>query len=169
MSHICLVTELLRAGSWLAGEASDRIVLSYDERHRRRFRYVSSGGIAFLLDLPRATVLRAGDALRLDDGTVVRIEAAAEPLARITTADTATLMRLAWHIGNRHLAAQLESDAILIREDAVIAQMLIGLGATVEMLLAPFTPEPGAYGHAIAGHARSAHAAHPHHPEHAHE
>lgn len=145
--------EVAPAGSWPDAAETDRVVLTYDERHRRRMRYVGVGGTAFLLDLPRATVLRSGEGLRLEDGRIVRVEAAPEELALITAPDVNTLVRLAWHIGNRHLPAQLEEHRILIREDAVIVSMLRGLGATVEPLLAPFTPEPGAYGHAgDAGH-----------------
>jgi urease accessory protein len=145
MSTLSLVTEILRTGSWPSGAATDRIVLTYDERHRRRLRYVAAGGTTFLLDLPRATVLREGDGLKLDDGRVVSVEAAPERLVQVTANDAATLVRLAWHIGNRHLPAQLEPDRILIRDDAVIVNMLLGLGAKVEPVLAAFTPESGAY------------------------
>lgn len=125
--------------------SADRVVLTYDERHRRRMRYVAAGGTVFLLDLPRAAVLRTGDALRLEDGRMIRIEAAPEALLEITAPDACTLTRLAWHIGNRHLPAQIESRRILIREDAVIGAMLHALGASVVQVRAPFTPEPGAY------------------------
>jgi urease accessory protein len=145
--------EVAPAGSWAKTAEIDRVVLTYDERHRRRMRYVAVGGTAFLLDLPRAAVLRSGEGLRLEDGRIVRVEAAPEELVQITAPDVHTLVRLAWHIGNRHLPAQLEEHRILIREDAVIVSMLRGLGATVEPLLAPFTPEPGAYDHSGgAGH-----------------
>jgi urease accessory protein len=157
MSTLKLVTEILRAGTWAGESAGDCIVLSYDERHRRRLRYVALGGTSFLLDLPRATVLGGGDGLRLDDGCIVRVEAAPEKLVQVTAPDSAQLIRLAWHIGNRHLPAQLEPDRILIRDDPVIVSMLRGLGAMVEPLLAAFTPESGAYttpaSHAHPGHA----------------
>jgi urease accessory protein len=105
------------------------------------------------LDLPRATVLRAGDGLRLEDGRIVGVEASPEQLVEIIAADTTALMKLAWHIGNRHLPAQLEPNRILLREDAVIVNMLVGLGATVRPVLEAFTPEAGAYDHTLAaGH-----------------
>jgi urease accessory protein len=157
MSTLKRVTEILRAGSWPADSADDTIVLSYDERHRRRLRYVAAGGTHFLLDLPRAIVLRSGDGLKLDDERIVCVEAAPEDLVQIIACDGATLVRLAWHIGNRHLPAQLESDRILIRHDPVIIEMLRGLGARVEPVRAAFTPEGGAYAAAPAhlhpGHA----------------
>ena len=140
-------TRVLPAGHWPAGDACDRITLSYDERHRRRLRFTAVGGTVFVLDLARATVLRAGDGLGLDDGRIVRVEAAPEPLLAITAGSPQHLLRLAWHIGNRHLAAQLEPARILIREDPVIEDMLRGLGASVTHVAEPFNPEPGAYDH----------------------
>ena len=136
--------QVLRAGSWQAVPA-DRITLSYDERHRRRLRFLAEAGTEFLLDLPRTTVLREGDGLRLEDGRVILVAAAAEPLLEITAADPQQLARLAWHIGNRHLPAQMATGRMLIREDSVIEDMLKGLGATLRHVAEPFTPEPGAY------------------------
>lgn len=152
-------SQLLKAGEWLAGQAADCITLDYDERHRRRFRYVSANGIEFLLDLARATVLQDGDGLMLDDGRIILVRAAPEALTEIRADSRTELMRLAWHIGNRHLPAQLAGDRIYIREDYVITEMLRGLGASLRSVLAPFSPEQGAYagGH---GHHDAA-AAHP--------
>lgn len=145
MSSLIRAIEVLAPGTWSGHAAVDRLVLTYDERHRRRLRYVALGGTTFLLDLPRAAVLRTGDGLLLEDGRIVGVEASPEQLVEITAADPGTLVRLAWHIGNRHLPAQLEPHRILIREDAVIVSMLTGLGASVRPLLAPFTAEAGAY------------------------
>ncbi len=143
-------TAILPAGSWDTQAAIDRVRLSYDERNRRRLRYVALGGTNFLLDLPRATVMHEGDGLKLEDGQVIAVEAAPEALVEVTAPDTDTLVRLAWHIGNRHLPAQLQESRILIRDDHVIVDMLEGLGATVRRLEAAFTPEPGAYSGAAA-------------------
>ena len=159
MPPLIRAIEVLPSGKWPGKEAVDKLVLTYDERHRRRLRYVASGGTTFLLDLPRATVLRAGDGLRLEDGRIVGVEASPERLVEITAADSGTLVRLAWHIGNRHLSAQIEPHRILIREDAVIVSMLVGLGATVTPVLAAFTPEAGAYD---SGNARTGHHGHHH-------
>jgi urease accessory protein len=174
MPSLIRATEVLPAGKWPGDTALDRLVLNYDERHRRRLRYVAEGGTTFLLDLPRAAVLRAGDGLRLEDGSIVRVEASPEQLVEITAADTAALIKLAWHIGNRHLPAQLEPQRILIREDAVIEHMLRGLGATIKHVLEPFTPEAGAYVAAAAPeraphvHAPQHEHGHQHHDGHAH-
>jgi urease accessory protein len=152
---------VLKAGSWEAAPV-DRITLSYDERHRRRLRFIADAGTEFLLDLPRTTVLRGGDGLRLEDGRVIVVLAADEPLLAVTATDSGQLARLAWHIGNRHLPAQVTAGRILIRADSVIEEMLKGLGASVRPVTEPFTPEPGAYdsshslllapGHSAHGH-----------------
>jgi urease accessory protein len=134
-----------RAGQWPRGEARGTVTLDYDLRHRRRVRLTSDAGENFLMDLPRACVLGEGDGLALDDGGWIEVKAAPEPLLEVRAARPELLCRLAWHIGNRHLAAAIAADRILLREDHVIAEMLAGLGATVRRIEAPFTPEPGAY------------------------
>lgn len=149
------VIDIFPSGQWPAATACDRITLDYDARHRRRFRYVGDAGVEFLLDLPRAVVLKDGDGLRLNDGRMVAVGAAAEALVEVTAANPTALVQLAWHIGNRHLPAQLEEHRILIRQDHVIEAMLIGLGATIRSLLAPFTPESGAYASAHTHGAQS--------------
>ncbi|HZB93502.1 MAG TPA: urease accessory protein UreE [Stellaceae bacterium] len=134
-----------RAGRWPEAEARGTVTLAYDDRHRRRLRLVSDAGEAFLLDLPRAGVLDDGDGLELSDGRWLRVKAAPEALLQVTAASPALLLRLAWHLGNRHLPAQIEGERILIRDDAVIAAMLTGLGAHLSPVKAPFRPEGGAY------------------------
>ncbi len=137
-------TQVLKAGSWQAAPA-DRITLSYDERHRRRLRFVAEAGTEFLLDLPRTTVLHDRDGLGLEDGRLILVIAADEALLEITATHVDQLARLAWHIGNRHLPAQIAAGRILMREDTVIEEMLKGLGASVRHVAEPFSPEPGAY------------------------
>jgi urease accessory protein len=164
-------SEILRAGSWNPADAADRVTLDHDARHRRRFHYHGERGTAFLLDLPRATVLAHGDALRLDDGQLVAVAAAHEDLVEVTARDGAAMLRLAWHIGNRHLPAELRGAAIRLRHDHVINAMLEQLGATVRPIRAPFTPEAGAYsggGHGGHDHGHSHDHAHDHAHGHSH-
>jgi urease accessory protein len=153
--------EVLRASSWAKDTAIDHVRLTFDERNRRRLRYVALGGTEFVLDLPRATVMRDGDGLKLENGQVIAVAAAPEPLAEVTAPDLHTLLRLAWHIGNRHLPAELQPSRILIRDDHVIVHMLEGLGATVRRLEATFSPEPGAYsgagGHSVFAQGHGSH------------
>jgi urease accessory protein len=130
-----------RAGRW-PHLAMGRVVLTYDDRFLRRKRLVTAAGEPFLVDLAETTNLLAGDAFALDDGRLIEIAAAAEDVL-IVTGD---LIRLAWHIGNRHTPCQIEPERLVIRADHVLAEMLRGLGAVVVPALAPFTPEGGAYG-----------------------
>jgi urease accessory protein len=141
------------------------VTLDYDARFRRRIVLRTDAGEEFLLDLPEARALRAGEGLRLEDGRVIAIRAAEEPLIEVRAENAAALLRLAWHLGNRHLPAELQAGHILIREDHVIEAMLAGLGATLTRLRAPFQPEGGAYGE----HNRSAHQHHHHHDPHPHD
>lgn len=110
----------------------------------------SDHGTEFLLDLPETVALKDGNALALDDGSFIIVKAAPERLLKITCKDALHLSRIAWHLGNRHLAAQISADHILIRYDHVIAELVKGLGANVQDVEAPFEPESGAYAH---GHA----------------
>jgi len=141
MTRIC---EILPAGAW-SDEPADQVVLDYDGRHRRRILLTGASGREYLLDLPEAAHLRDGDGLKLDSGGVVRVTARPEPLLEVRAATPAALVRLAWHIGNRHLAAAVQADRILIRRDHVVAHMLERLGARVAEVEAPFDPEGGAY------------------------
>ncbi len=148
-------TTLYAAGTWPADQVRDTVTLDFDDRHRRRKRYIGAGGLAFLLDLADAQVLRDGDGLALEGGGYIAVRAAPEPLIEVTAHSPAELARLAWHLGNRHLPAEIAGARILIRHDHVILHMLAGLGATVREVHAPFNPEGGAYGE----HNRA-----PHHP-----
>jgi urease accessory protein len=148
-------TRVIPAGEWPEPPA-DRVVLDHDRRHRRRLAMNGEGGTAFLLDLGAPMALRDGDALVLDDGRLVAVVAAAETLAEITAPTPADLIRVAWHLGNRHLPTQTFAERLRIRRDHVIEAMVTGLGAAVAAVEAPFDPEGGAY----AGH-------HEHHHGHA--
>ncbi len=138
------------AGEWPAAQEIDTILLDFDQRHRRRVRLVTTSGRDILLDLPQARRLRDGDGLVLPDG-LVRVQAAAEAVMDIHAAPD-SLMRIAWHLGNRHLPVQMLDGALRIRADHVIADMVAGLGGHVHALDAPFQPEGGAYAAAAHHH-----------------
>jgi urease accessory protein len=128
------------------GEAPfDIVVLDADERHIRRKRITLAHGEEVIVDFEKAVKLENGDRLVLDDGRVAQVIAAEEELMEIRGRDDAHLVQLAWHIGNRHLPAQIEKDRILIRRDAVIRKMLEMLGARVSDVRETFAPEHGAY------------------------
>ena len=129
-------------------EPVDTVTLDYEGRFRRRVALVGDGGLEFLLDLPKVTDLRNGDHLVLEDGREVRVVAAKEPLLKVTADNPIHLVRLAWHIGNRHLPCPISDSQLLIRPDHVIRAMIEQLGGKVEEVSEPFLPEEGAYGHA---------------------
>jgi urease accessory protein len=162
---------LVRAPSQWTG-AADTVVLDFDDRHRRRMAMTGTRGLEFLLDLEEVVALRGGDALVLEDGRLVEVVAAPEPLAEIRCADPHQLVRVAWHLGNRHLPTQISGKHLRIRRDHVIEDMVKGLGARVIVIEAPFDPEGGAYsggGHAAHGsHDHSAQALHDHAHDHKH-
>jgi urease accessory protein len=139
-------------GSWSRAPL-DTVTLDHDTRSRRRLALVSDHGTSFLLDLPDAVQLHDGDGLLLENDAVIEVRALAEPLLTIRARDPVHLARLAWHIGNRHVAVQVDGARLLIRPDHVIAEMLRQLGAVVEETTAAFEPERGAYhGHSHASH-----------------
>jgi urease accessory protein len=142
----------VKAATTWSGNAADSIVLGFDDRRRRRMAMTATRGLAFLLDLPAAASLRGGDALVLEDGRLVEVVAAPEPLLEIRCADPLHLARVAWHLGNRHVPTQLLAKSLRIRRDHVLAGMAARLGARVIEIEAPFDPESGAYAMPDNGH-----------------
>ncbi len=143
---------ILPAKTWDPTEATDEVLIDHDRRHRRRIVLKTQSGQDLLLDLPQAARLRDGDGLKLDSGTIIRVRARPEPLAEIHAHSDAELIRIAWHLGNRHLPVQLLGDKIRIRRDHVIEEMVEHLGGHVDLIDAPFDPEAGAY---AGGHSHS--------------
>lgn len=152
MTH---VTEILPAGCWTETAAADVFAADYEGRHRRRMMLPLRSGAKVLLELDHARLLHDGDGLRLDDGRIVRVEAVPEDLMEVTAHDALHLLRLAWHLGNRHLPAAIGEQRILVRHDHVIADMIRGLGGHVRPVRAAFDPESGAYAGRAGGHAHA--------------
>jgi urease accessory protein len=135
-----------RSGHWPGEQVSGSVTLDFDARHRRRIRLTADDGEDLLLDLPKAVAMADGDGLQLDDGRWIRIQAATELIVEVTHPDPRQLVRVAWHLGNRHLPTEIRGPVLRIRPDHVIEAMLRGLGAELTHLRAPFQPEGGAYG-----------------------
>ena len=134
------------AGHWPRENAAGTLTLDFDARHRRRIRLTADQGEEILLDLPKAVAIADGDGLRLEDGRWLMVQAAAEQLVEIRHKDPNQLVRLAWHLGNRHLPTEIRERVLRIRPDHVIEHMLRGFGAELRRVQAPFQPEGGAYG-----------------------
>jgi urease accessory protein len=129
----------------LGDEPFDVVVLDADQRHIRRKRITLANGEDILVDFEKPVHLEQGDRLVLEDGRMAEVVAAPEDLMEVVARDAGHLVELAWHIGNRHLAAQIAAERILLRRDRIIRAMLEQLGATVRDVTEPFSPEHGAY------------------------
>jgi urease accessory protein len=151
-------TSIIRRESVDHDRIVDIITLDHGDRHRRRIVLKADGGTAFLLDLEKADVLEDGDAIHLDTGWLVEVRAAPEKLIQISTEDPLALLTLAWHIGNRHVPAEITGAAIYIAYDHVLLDMLQGLRARTEIVERPFRPVRGAYHH----HEHGGHSGHHH-------
>jgi urease accessory protein len=149
MSHVLRVVSVVPRGE--GARQPDGIRLEAQERHLRRKVLRTEAGLQVFVDFEKPVVLAHGDELLLEDGRRVSVIAEEEPLMEVTGRDPHHLAQLAWHIGNRHLEAQIEPQRILLRRDHVIAHMLEHQGAKVREVTERFSPEHGAYhGH---GHA----------------
>ena len=149
------------AGQWPEHEAADALTLDFEGRHRRRIRLMTDRGEDVLLDLPKAVAMADGDGLQLADGRWLKVQAADEPVVEVRHKDPVQLVRLAWHLGNRHLPTEMDEAVLRIRPDHVIETMLERFGAVLLRTQAPFQPEGGAYG----GHGYSYRAEGHHHHE----
>ncbi len=140
------VRKILAAGTW-KGESIDQVTLDREDRYRRRAVLTGARGLTFLLDEPSAIHLHHGDGLELEDGRLVEVLAEPEELVEIAAENSGHLVKIAWHLGNRHLPTQLMGDCLRIRRDHVIEDMVRKLGGRLTPVSAPFDPEGGAYGH----------------------
>lgn len=138
------VASVSPAGKANQSKIIDRVILDADDRTRRRFVLTGEKGTTLLLDFPQPVTLHDGDGLVLDDGTIVLVTGAAEPLAEIAAPTPLDFVRVAWHLGNRHTDVQFIGDRMRIRRDHVLEEMVKGLGATVTTVEAPFDPEADA-------------------------
>lgn len=149
MTELLIAYKVHGRGHW-SGPA-ETITLTYADRFLRRKLLCSDTGTSFLADLSGTQSLNHGDAFELSDGRRVAVLAAQEELLELRSDN---LVRLAWHIGNRHTPCKVETDRLLIQPDHVLYEMVLQLGGTVAQVNEPFTPEGGAYGHGRThGHA----------------
>ena len=142
--HLAQEIEPQQRGNNVDKVAFDTVTLDYEARFLRRKRLISDRGESFLVELAETRSVNHGDGFRLDDGRVILVQAAVEPLLAVRHGN---LARIAWHLGNRHTPCKIAADHISIREDKVLHTMLEQLGATVTPFTGPFMPEGGAYGH----------------------
>jgi urease accessory protein len=138
----------------------DTVILDYAQRSAQKIAATGIKGGCFEIELAEPARLHTDDLLVLDDGSLVEVVAAPEPLIEARAADLASLARLAWHLGDRHVPAQLFPNRIRARREPAIERLLKSLGATLTLIEAPFEPEGGAYG---SSHGHNHDHAHDHH------
>jgi urease accessory protein len=160
-------TAVVRKPAVKPERVADRVTLDHEGRNRRRIALKGESGLDFLLDLDKATALNDGDAVKLEDGRLVQVKAAPQHLLEVRAENPSRLLRIAWHIGNRHTPAEVTADAIYIEDDYVLAEMVRGQGGTATPVTRPFQPERGAYEH-DCGHDHHGHGVHDHAGDHHH-
>jgi urease accessory protein len=176
------VNKILPGGQGLAPVLLKRaatVELDWDVRQKSRFECTDSQGRQLGVFLPRGTAVRGGDVLVAEDGSMVRVLAAPQPVLVIRhVGDRGTvfdLIRAAYHLGNRHVPIELKPDHLKIEPDHVLADMLRNMHLVVVEADAPFEPEGGAYGsagghsHGHDDHHGHDHGAHGHHDHHGHD
>jgi len=174
------VTTIVRKPAVKADRVVDTVTLDHEARNRRQAKLKAEGGTEILLDLDMETTINDGDALRLENGSLVQVKAKPEALLEVKAENPLRLMRLAWHLGSNHGLAEITNDALYIENDPALAELARGQGCTVTPVERPFRPERSTHvcdhdhhhhghGHHHHGHDHDDHAhGHEHHHDHAH-
>ncbi|MDQ4060350.1 MAG: urease accessory protein UreE [Pseudomonadota bacterium] len=166
------VATIVRKPAVKADRVVDTVTLDHEARNRRQAALKGERGTEILLDLDMETTINDGDALRLEDGSLVQVKAAAERLLEIRAENPLRLTRLAWHLGSQHGLVEVAGDALYIENDPALAELARGQGCTATPVERPFRPERSAHvcdhdhAHHHDGHAHEHHHGHVH--EHAH-
>lgn len=155
-------TRVLHAAERRDTPAVDTLILSHAQRQAQKGFLFGIKGICVELDFPETVRLRTDDALMLDDGGLVEVVAEPEPLIEARAADLASLARLAWHLGDRHVPVQVLERRLRLRRDPAVEALLQSLGAKLVAIDAPFEPEGGAYAAPAGDHGH-------HHHDHGHD
>ncbi|AWN52939.1 urease accessory protein UreE [Methylobacterium sp. 17Sr1-1] len=159
-------TTIVRKAAVRPDAVADEVALDHAARSRRNSELTTKGGLRLRLDLDRTTVLEDGDAVRLEDGRLVRILAASQALLAVTAENPVRLTRLAWQLGSNHVQAEVTADALYVLDDPVVAELIRGQGCTATALQRPFRPEKEAAAH---DHSTCGHDHHHHGHDHGHE
>jgi urease accessory protein len=134
-----------RQPSKAEAEKLPKLTLTYELRQKSRLRATLSDGSDAALFLPRGTILRDGDILQAEDGTLIRVESLPQKVLVVTASRTDELIKAAYHLGNRHVPVEFGEDYLKLESDQILREMLLQLGAQVKEEFAPFHPERGAY------------------------
>jgi urease accessory protein len=166
------VTTIVRKPAVKADRVVDTVTLDHEARNRRHAHLKGEGGTEIHLDLDMETTINDGDALRLEDGSLVQVTAKAEGLLEVKAENPLRLMRLAWHLGSNHGLAEITNDALYIENNPALSELARGQGCTVTPVERPFKPERSTHvcDHDHHHHGHGHHHGHEHHHhDHAHD
>ncbi len=162
-------TSVLRKAAVKAERVVDTLPLGHRDRAINGVSVRATGGLELAIALDKATALNDGDALKLEDGTLVRIKAAPESLLEIRAENPLRLVRLAWHLGGHHVPAEMTSDALYVPNDAALGELARGQGCSMTVVERPFQPEAEVHHHAHGGDCGCGHDHHHGHDHHGHD
>ncbi|WP_114945467.1 urease accessory protein UreE [Microvirga calopogonii] len=154
------VTTIVRKPAVKADRVVDTISLDHEARNRRHGKLRAEGGTEILLDLDMETTINDGDALRLEDGQLIQVRAAAELLLEVKAENPLRLTRLAWHLGSSHGLVEVTADALYVENNPAVAELVRGQGCTATPVERPFKPERSAH---VCDHDHDHHHGHHHH------
>jgi urease accessory protein len=164
------VTTIVRKPAVKADRVVDTVTLDHEARNRRHAHLKGEGGTEIHLDLDMETTINDGDALRLEDGSLVQVTAKAEGLLEVKAENPLRLMRLAWHLGSNHGLAEITNDALYMENNPALAELARGQGCTVTPVERPFKPERSTHvcDHDHHHHGHGHHHGHEHHHHYGH-
>ncbi|TQI76319.1 urease accessory protein [Bosea sp. AK1] len=161
-------TSVLRKAAVKAERVVDTLALGHRDRTINGVSVRATGGLELAISLDKAATLNDGDALKLEDGTLVQIKAAPESLLEIRAENPLRLVRLAWHLGGHHVPAEMAADALYIPNDAALGELVRGQGCSMTVVERPFQPEAEVHHHAHGDDCGCGHDHHDHHHGHDH-
>lgn len=157
-------TTIVRRAAVRADRVADTVILDRAARDAVAGSLVAEGGLGFDVALTKTAALEDGDALRLDDGRLVAVRAAAEDLLEVRAENPARLLRLAWQLGGSHVDAEIGADVLYVPATAAAAELVRGQGCVATPVSRAFRPEHAAHDHSTCGHDHGHdHHAHDHH------
>ncbi|MGX5732855.1 urease accessory protein UreE [Bosea thiooxidans] len=161
-------TSVVRKAAVRAERVVDTLSLGHGDRSRNGLTAKAAGGLEVAIELDKPATLNDGDALKLEDGRLVQVKAAAESLLEVRAENPLRLVRLAWHLGGNHVPAEMAADALYVPNDAAIAELVRGQGCAMAPVERPFQPEPEVHHHHHGDDCGCGHDHHGHHHDHDH-
>jgi urease accessory protein len=167
-SQMLRVASITRKPAVKAELVVDTIILDHEARQQKKLTLFGEGGLVAELSLEKAPNLKDGDALKLDNGQLLLVQAAAEKLYKITAENPLRLVRLAWQFGGQHVVIETTAEAIFTIADPALDELIRGQGCSSEVVDRPYQPEQAEHGHDCCHHDHHGHHHDHHHHDHGH-